>query len=159
MGDEIAQDNEWNHNVSLDWHLLGNNTNGNLNKWVQDLNHLYIREPALHEQDFENSGFEWINPDDAENSVISFLRRGESSESLLVVVCNFTPVPRYNYKTGVPEGGYWKEVLNSDAKEYGGNGYGNTGGVEAAPAAFQGKYDHTLSITLPPLGVLVFKRK
>lgn len=157
MGNEFAQDNEWNHNTSMDWHLLQNDSNGNLNKWVQDLNRLYTNEPVLHELDFENSGFEWIDHQDAEKSVISFLRRGKSASSPLAVVCNFTPVPRYNYRIGVPEGGYWKELLNSDAKEYGGNGYGNTGGVEAAPASFYGKYDHTLSITLPPLGTVVFK--
>ncbi len=159
MGDEFGQDNEWNHNVSLAWHLLQNDLNGNLGKWVRDLNHFYKGEPALYELDFNGSGFEWIDLHDAEKSVISFLRRAKSSNKLLSVVCNFTPTPRYNYRVGVPVGGYWKEVLNSDAKEYGGSGHGNVGGIEASPASFYGKFDYSLSITLPPLAVLVFKRE
>jgi 1,4-alpha-glucan branching enzyme len=159
MGGEFGQDNEWNHNVSLDWHLLQNEPNGDLIQWVRDLNNFYKSEPALYELDFDNGGFEWIDLNDAEKSVISFLRRAKSSNKLLAVVCNFTPIPRYNYRVGVPLGGYWKEVLNSDAKEYGGSGHGNTGGVEASPASFYGKFDYSLSITLPPLAVLVFERE
>jgi len=157
MGGEFGQDNEWNHNVSLDWHLLQNDVNGNLNNWVRDLNHFYKTERALYEQDFNNSGFEWIDLHDAEKSIISFIRRAKSNNELLAVVCNFTPTPRFNYRVGVPAEGYWKEVLNSDAKEYGGSGQGNTGGVEASPASFYGKFDYSLSITLPQLAVLVFK--
>jgi len=159
MGGEFGQENEWNHNVSLDWHLLQNDANGNLSKWVCDLNHFYKSEPSLYEQDFDSSGFEWIDLHDAEKSVISFIRRPKSNDKLLAVVCNFTPTPRYNYRVGVPIGGYWKEVLNSDAKEYGGSGHGNVGGVEASPASFYGKFDYSLSITVPPLAVLVFKRE
>ncbi len=159
MGGEFGQENEWNHNVSLDWHLLKNDVNGSLSKWVRDLNRFYKSECELYEQDFNSSGFEWIDLHDAEKSVISFLRRSKSSDNLLAVVCNFTPNPRYNYRVGVPTGGYWKEVLNSDAKEYGGSGHGNTGGVETSPASFHGKFDYSLSITLPPLAVLVFKRE
>jgi 1,4-alpha-glucan branching enzyme len=159
MGDEFGQDNEWFHDTSLDWHLLQNDMNANLSKWVRDLNHFYKNEPALFELDFENGGFEWIDLNDSEKSVISFLRRAKSRNKLLAVVCNFTPAPHYNYRIGVPIGGYWKEVLNSDAKDYGGSGHGNTGGVEASPASFYGKFDYSLSITLPPLAVLVFERE
>lgn len=157
MGDEFGQDNEWNHNSSLDWHLLNNEPNADLRKWVCDLNHFYRDEPAAFELDFDNRGFEWIDLKDEERSIISFLRRDKSDKELLVVVCNFTPVPRYNYRVGVPFDGFWKEVLNSDAREYGGSGHGNTGQVEASPASFYGKFDYSLSITLPPLAVLVFK--
>ncbi len=159
MGDEFGQDREWNHNVSLDWHLLQNDQNANLSKWVRDLNHFYRTEQTLYELDFNGSGFEWIDFHDAQKSIISFLRRGKSRKELLAVVCNFTPTPRYNYRVGVPSGGYWKEVLNSDAKEYGGSGHGNTGGVEASPASFYGKYDYSLSITLPPLAIVAFKQE
>jgi len=159
MGDEFGQDSEWNHNASLDWHLLQNDLNANVSKWVRDLNHFYRIEQALYELDFDGTGFEWIDFHDAQKSIISFLRCGKSRNELLAVVCNFTPTPRYNYRVGVPVGGYWKEVLNSDAKEYGGSGHGNIGGVEASPASFYGKYDYSLSITLPPLAVVVFKRE
>jgi len=159
MGDEFGHNNEWNHNVSLDWHLLQDNLNENLSRWVRDLNNFFKAEPALYELDFNSNGFEWIDLNDAEKSIISFLRRTESGDDLLAVVCNFTPSPRYNYKVGVPVGGYWKEVLNSDAKEYGGSGHGNVGEVEASPASFYGKFDYSLSITLPPLAVLVFKQE
>jgi 1,4-alpha-glucan branching enzyme len=159
MGGEIGQYNEWNHNSSQDWHLLQDAVNVNLNKWISDLNHFYKSEPALYELDFDNRGFEWIDLQDAEKSIISFIRRAKSDDKLLTVVCNFTPTPRYNYRVGVPIGGYWKEVLNSDAKDYGGSGHGNIGGVGASPASFYGKFDYSLSITLPPLAVLVFKPK
>ncbi len=157
MGDEFAQENEWNHNLSLDWHLLQNNLNDKLKNWVNDLNHLYKSEPALHELDFESKGFEWIDLHDEEKSVISFLRRGKSEDDLFAIVCNFTPVPRQNYRVGVPHDGVWKEVLNSDAKEYGGSGQGNEGIVESSPASFYGVFDYSLSITLPPLAILIFK--
>jgi len=159
MGDDFGQENEWNHNQSLNWHLLQNDLNANLAKWLRDLNHLYRTEPALHEMDFDGRGFEWIDMHDAEKSVISFLRRGESTDKLFAVVCNFTPVPRHNYRVGVPVGGLWKERLNSDAKDYGGSGQGNIGGVEASPASFCGKFDCSLSLTLPPLSILVFERE
>jgi len=159
MGGEFGQDAEWNHNVSLDWHLLQNKCNSGLSKWLRDLNHFYRTQHALYELDFDSAGFEWIDLHDADKSVISFLRRDKSGNELLTVVCNFTPVPRYNYRVGVPMGGYWKEVLNSDAREYDGSGQGNIGGLEASPASFYGKYDYSLSITLPPLAIVVFKRE
>jgi len=157
MGDEFGQEREWDHDVSLDWHLLQNGKNKRLQKWVQDLNHFYKSEPALYELDFDVKGYKWTDFNDAQNSVISFLRRDRTAGEMLAVVCNFTPVPRHNYRVGLPRGGFWKEVLNSDAKEYGGSGHGNMGGVEASPVSFYGRYDFSLSITLPPLSLVVFK--
>ncbi len=125
-------------------------------RWMKDLNHFYRNEPALYARDFDASGFEWIDLHDWEQSIISFLRKGESPDDLMLVVCNFTPVPHANYRVGVPRGGYWAEVLNSDATLYGGSGQGNLGGVEASPVPAHGRY-YSLSLTLPPLGVLFFK--
>jgi len=158
MGGELGQRREWIHEESLDWHLLQYESHQGIQKWVKDLNHFYRREPSLYEIDFASKGFEWIDFKDWENSIISFIRRGKSDQDSTVVVCNFTPVPRQNYRIGVPSKGFWREELNSDAKEYGGSGQGNMGGVESVPVSFQGK-DHSLSLTLPPLGMLILKRK
>lgn len=158
MGGEFGQWREWAHEESLDWHLLRYPPHRGVQKWVQDLNHFYKREPVMHELDFEPNGFEWIDFNDWEQSIVSFLRRGKSTGDIILVVCNFTPVPRYNYRVGVPRGGLWREVLNSDAKEYGGSGHGNFGSVEATPVSLHGR-DHSLTLTLPPLGILFFKRK
>ncbi|HME44825.1 MAG TPA: 1,4-alpha-glucan branching protein GlgB [Syntrophorhabdales bacterium] len=156
MGDEFGQWDEWYHEKSLDWHLLEHPYHQGVQRWVKDLNHLYRTESALYEQDFAPEGFEWIDFRDGDSSVISFTRRGKSTEDIILVVCNFTPIPRKNYRIGVPRDGFWKESLNSDAKIYGGSGYGNLGGVKATPIAFHGRY-HSLSLTLPPLAVLFFK--
>ncbi len=156
MGGEFGQWNEWNHDTSLDWDLLDNVMNRSLMRWVTELNGFYRREPALYEEDFSMSGFEWADFHDWEKSVISFFRRGTSTEDIFLAVCNFTPVPRNNYRIGVPRNGFWKEVMNSDATVYGGSGHGNFGGLEAAPVYAQGKY-HSLSLTLPPLSVVYFK--
>jgi 1,4-alpha-glucan branching enzyme len=158
MGGEFGQWDEWSHDRSLDWQLLGHTAHHGIWRWVQDLNHFYKSEPALFEQDFQSEGFEWIHCQDAEKSIISFVRKGRSKKAVLLVVCNFTPITRTNYRVGLPFGGFWKEVLNSDAKEYGGSGYGNLGGLEASPIPFHGKY-HSLSLSVPPLGILVFKRE
>jgi 1,4-alpha-glucan branching enzyme len=123
---------------------------------VRDLNNLYRNERALHELDFDNAGFEWVDFSDQENSVISYLRKGKSGETMLVSF-NFTPVPRFDYKIGVPHGGFWKEMLNSDAEVYGGDGLGNFGGQEASSDSCHGR-SHSLSLTLPPLGVVVLKK-
>lgn len=123
---------------------------------MRDLNHFYTHEPALYELDFNTDGFEWIDFQDADNSVISFLRRSKSCARFILGVCNFTPVPRNNYRVGVPCEGIWKEALNSDAKEYGGSGQGNLGEVESSPASFYGKYYQSLSVTLPPLSIVIF---
>jgi len=158
MGGEFGQRWEWYHEKSLDWHLLKYPPHQGVQRWVRDLNQFYRNEPALYEIDFEPAGFEWIDFYDWERSIISFIRKGESTKDIILVVCNFTPVPHHNYKVGAPMGGFWKEMLNSDAKEYGGSGQGNFGGVEAAPIHFHNR-DHSLSLTLPPLGILFFKRK
>jgi len=156
MGGEIGQWREWNHEESLDWHLLHYEPHLGLQRWVQDLNRLYRREKALHEMDFEPAGFEWVDCNDHEGSSISLIRKGRSADDLLLIVCNFTPVPRFNYRVGAPRRGFWKEVLNSDAREYGGSGQGNMGGVEAAPVSLHGR-PYMLNITLPPLAAVFFK--
>ncbi len=156
MGGEIGQWPEWNHEESIEWHVLDYPFHRGVQKWVQDLNHFYRTEPALYELDFRMEGFEWIDFHDWEHSIISFLRKGKTTSDLILVVCNFTPVPRQNYLIGVPRGGFWKEMLNSDADFYGGSGVGNAGGVEAIPHMVFGR-PYALSLTLPPLGVLFFK--
>jgi 1,4-alpha-glucan branching enzyme len=156
MGGEFGQRDEWYHEKSLDWHLLDLPLHQGARRWVKDLSHYYLSDPALFELDFEASGFEWIDFHDWEGSIISFLRKGKDGKDPLLVVCNLTPVPRKNYRIGVPRRGLWREVLNSDAVVYGGSGLGNFGGMEAAPVPAHGRY-HSLSLTLPPLGVLFLK--
>ena len=158
MGGEFGQWQEWYHEESLHWHLLEYPHHQGIQKWIRDLNHFYRNEPALYELDFQPEGFEWIDFSNWEESIIIFVRRDKSTKDIILVVCNFTPVPRYNYRVGVPEGGFWKEALNSDAQEYGGSGHGNLGGAEAAPIPWHGK-NYSLSLTLPPLGVLIFKKE
>jgi len=156
MGDEFGQWNEWHHETSLDWHLLEAEPHASLQKWVADLNHVYRGEPALHELDFDPAGFEWVDCNDADNSTISLIRKGRSSSDLILVVCNFTPVPRMGYRVGVPRGGFWKELLNSDSAFYGGSGLGNAGGVQAESVSFHGR-PCSLCVTLPPLAAVYFK--
>ena len=155
MGGEFAQRREWVHDSSLDWELLDYPAHAGVQRWVRDLNQLYREEPALHERDCDPAGFEWIDCDDAESSVVSLLRKGQSTATLVVAVCNFTPVPRWGYRLGVPRGGFWREALNSDAVEYGGSGVGNLGGVETEPVAHHGR-PCSLVLTLPPLSVMFF---
>jgi 1,4-alpha-glucan branching enzyme len=155
MGSEFAQWREWAHEGQLDWALLQRPEHAGVRRWVADLNAVYRAEPALHEVDFDAAGFEWIDTHDADHSVIAFLRRAGDGSPLLVV-CNFTPVPRTNYLLGIPVAGYWRELLNSDAGMYGGSGMGNMGGVEAAPVAAHGRY-HALALLLPPLSTMFFK--
>jgi 1,4-alpha-glucan branching enzyme len=157
MGGELGQWNEWNHDTSLDWHLLQQDPHAGVHRWVQDLNRLYRAEPALYQCDFDPSGFEWIDCDDSAHSVLSFLRTASSvDEQSLLVVANFTPLPRHGYRVGVPRGGLWNELLNSDAQHYWGSGQGNYGGVEAAQVEHHGR-SYSLLLTLPPLSVLYFK--
>ncbi len=156
MGGEFGQWDEWYHEKSLDWHLLERPAHQGLKRWVEDLNQFYRAEPEMHELDFSPDGFEWNDFRDAELSVISFTRKGRETGRRILIVANFTPVPRKNYRVGVPLPGFWKEALNSDARIYGGTGHGNLGGIEAAPVPFHGRY-HSLSLTLPPLGILFFK--
>jgi len=156
MGGEFGQWDEWYHETSLGWHLLDYPLHQSLQRWVKDLNEFYRSEPVMHEVDFSNDGFEWIDFRDWESSIISFIRKGRDTQDIVLVVCNFTPVARTNYRIGVPRGGYWREVLNSDARIYGGGDYGNLGGLEAAPIPCYGRY-YSLSLVLPPLSVLFFK--
>ncbi|MCC7556691.1 MAG: 1,4-alpha-glucan branching protein GlgB [Methanoculleus marisnigri] len=155
MGGEFGQWPEWSHETGLEWDLLQYAPHQGILRWVTDLNRLYRRKPALHERDADQAGFEWVDFSDVEKSVVSYLRRGRSADDVVLVICNFTPVPRYDYRVGVPFGGFWKEVLNSDAVEYGGSGVGNLGGVEAERIPAHGR-SCSLPLTLPPLGVVVF---
>jgi 1,4-alpha-glucan branching enzyme len=155
MGGEFGQRREWAHDEALEWFVLQYPEHTGVQRWVCDLNALLRAEPAMHEVDFDASGFEWIDARDAGASVVSFLRKPRSGGPVLVV-CNFTPVPRTNYIVGVPQGGYWREILNSDAPLYGGSGMGNLGGVDAAPVGAHGRF-HSLALTLPPLATVFFK--
>jgi 1,4-alpha-glucan branching enzyme len=155
MGGEFGQWHEWDHDRSLDWHLLDVPSHQGVQRWVRDLNRAYRAEAPLHVADCSAEGFEWIEQGDAGFSVISFLRRAPGGDAI-VVACNFTPVPRHNYRIGVPRGGHWAELLNSDALYYGGSGQGNLGGMDAAPVASHGRF-HSINTTLPPLGIVVFK--
>jgi 1,4-alpha-glucan branching enzyme len=156
MGGEFGQWNEWNSAVSLDWHLTEQHFHKGVQNWMKDLNHLYKDEPAMHEQDCVGAGFEWNDCSDYEQSIISFFRFAKDREDMVLVVCNFTPVVRHNYMVGVPKGGFWKEVLNSDSVTYGGSGVGNYGGLDAWEHTVHGK-PYALPLTLPPLAVLVLK--
>jgi 1,4-alpha-glucan branching enzyme len=158
MGGEFGQGNEWNHDTSLDWHLADYPLHGGAQRWLRDLNTFYRAQPAMHVLDCDQAGFEWIDCCDSENSTVSLMRKSRDAADALVVVCNFTPVPRHNYRVGVPGGGLWEEVLNSDAPLYGGSGQGNFGGVTAAPLPCHGR-DYLLNVTVPPLGMVVFKRR
>jgi 1,4-alpha-glucan branching enzyme len=155
MGGEFGQWAEWNHDVGMEWDLLEREQHAGLQRWVRDLNILYRDEPALHELD-AGPGFEWVDASDSEASVLTFLRKGRTTEDLILVSCNFTPVPRENYLTGVPRGGAWLEVLNSDAADYGGSGWGNMGGLDAVPVSMHGR-PRALNVTLPPLGCVFLK--
>ncbi|MBI4545690.1 MAG: 1,4-alpha-glucan branching protein GlgB [Gemmatimonadetes bacterium] len=156
MGGELAQRREWDHEQALDWQLLEYAPHAGVQRWVQDLNRLYRAEPALFEAEFEPAGFEWVDANDSENNVLSFLRKARSPGAVVLVVCNFTPAPHFNYRVGVPQGGYWLELLNSDAQHYGGSGHGNLGGVEASPVGAHGR-PYSLNLTLPPLGAVFLK--
>ncbi|MGH8229153.1 MAG: 1,4-alpha-glucan branching protein GlgB [Steroidobacteraceae bacterium] len=158
MGSEFAQRREWQHEESLEWPVLEYPLHAGMQRWVRDLNRLYRETPALYELDFSPEGFEWIDCSDAESSVIAFLRKPRPGGREILVVCNFTPIVRANYRIGVPAAGLWRERLNSDAREYGGSGQGNLGGVEAAPLPCHGRF-HSLNLRLPPLGVLFFDRE
>jgi len=157
MGAEIGQWREWNYDGSLDWHLLQYSEHEGLRRWIQDLNHTYQHEQSLHEVDFDYAGFHWIDCCDNENSVMSFLRRAKDPRDFTVIVTNFTPVPRVNYRIGVPEGGRYRELLNSDSARYSGSNMGNGGGATAEALPMHG-FDYSISITVPPLGFLMFKR-
>ncbi|MCX7896564.1 MAG: 1,4-alpha-glucan branching protein GlgB [Rhodocyclaceae bacterium] len=153
MGGEFAQWREWNHDQSLDWHLLEYPMHRGIQQWLSDLNRLLKTHPALHQRDFSPEGFAWVDCHDHEESVLSYLRYGAHGEPLLVVL-NCTPVVRHGYRLGVPRSGFWQELLNSDAVVYGGSGVGNGGGLEAEPFSSHG-HAQSLSLTLPPLAALI----
>jgi 1,4-alpha-glucan branching enzyme len=156
MGGEIGQWREWNHEDSIDWHLLQYYPHQHIQKLVQALNALYKTEPALHELDCDPSGFEWIDGADADSSVLVYARK-DSNGRQIIVVCNFTPVTRFGYRIGAPSDGVWMEILNSDAYEFGGSGQGNSGAVEAEAIPCHGR-PYSLNLTLPPLAVLFFRK-
>jgi 1,4-alpha-glucan branching enzyme len=158
MGSEFGQRQEWQHDYSLDWHLLQDKTHAGLLKWVQDLNLLYKKEKSLHEVDFESSGFQWIESNDWNHSVLVFLRINKDKKEKVMAICNFVPTPWYNYRIGVPENGIWQEILNSDASLYGGSSQGNMGKVKATPAPIHG-FDFSINVTIPPLGILFLKKQ
>ncbi|MBL8481449.1 MAG: alpha amylase C-terminal domain-containing protein, partial [Rhodocyclaceae bacterium] len=156
MGGEFAQEREWNHDAGLDWHLLGRPEHAGMQRLIRDLNRTYRSIAALHELDFEPAGFEWIDHADAENSVLSFLRHGRRADRCVLVVCNFTPVVRHGYRVGVPHGGYYREILNSDAALYGGSDVGNPPGLHAVALPMHER-PYSLQLDLPPLGALWFE--
>ncbi|MDW7971725.1 MAG: 1,4-alpha-glucan branching protein GlgB [Thermodesulfovibrio sp.] len=158
MGGEFGQWDEWYHETSLHWSLLEYPEHQGIQRWIKDLNKLYRCEPALHELDFDPGGFEWIDFSDSDQSVISFIRKAKDSNDVILVVCNFTPVTRFNYRVGVPFKGYWKEILNSDLFIYGGSNQGNKEDVQAEEIPFHGR-PYSISLTLPPLGVIFLKPK
>jgi 1,4-alpha-glucan branching enzyme len=158
MGQEFGQWREWSETRSLDWNLVEQfDSHKQTLAWVRDLHKLYREQPALFQRDFDARGFQWIEANDAEQSVFSYVRFAEDRSNFLVIACNFTPIPRHNYRIGVPEAGFYREVLNSDAECYGGGNVGNLGGKQADPIRWH-QFHHSLSLTLPPLGVLVLKR-
>jgi 1,4-alpha-glucan branching enzyme len=156
MGGEFGQRREWQHEQSLEWHVLAWPEHRGVRDWIRDLNHYYRSAPALYEQDFDPSGFEWIDFHDTQASVLSFLRKPKSRAATVLVACNFTPVPRTHYVLGVPHGGFWREALNSDAICYSGSGMGNLGGVHARSSSAHGR-PHSIEVTLPPLSVVLFE--
>jgi 1,4-alpha-glucan branching enzyme len=156
MGSELAQWHEWNHEGELDWKALEEPESAGVSRWLEDLNRVYREEPALHELDCDPQGFEWIDPHASDESVLSWIRKGRSGTEALLFVCNYTPVPRGPYRVGVPWGGRWRELLNSDAREYEGSGVGNGGGVDAEEVEAHGR-PCSVNLSLPPLGVVVLK--
>ncbi len=158
MGNELAVRTEWRFADSLDWGLLYNKNNAGIQQLIKDLNALYRQTPALFDVDFESSGFEWVDGNDFENSCFTFIRHGRKPEDSLVVACNFTPVPRYNYRIGVNESGLYQEVFNSDSLKYGGSGVGHTGDLQTEEPGWNFK-QYALQVVLPPLSVVCFRLK
>ncbi len=156
MGDEFGQWREWDHDGALDWGLLDDPAHAGVKRWVRDLNTLYRGVPALHELDAHPDGFSWIDANDSEQSVLSLIRRGHAADDLVVLVANFTPIPRVNYRIGVPRAGHWREVLNGDATLYGGSGQGNIGGSGTTPVGAHG-HPQSLNLTLPPLALIALR--
>lgn len=158
MGGELGQGLEWAHDSALEWHLLDNPDFRGVQQWVRDLNRALTAYPPLHEKDFEQDGFRWIDCSDWQQSIVSWMRKGRSDDEYIICVANFTPVPRDNYRVGVPCGGFWTEILNSDSTMYGGSGVGNCGGMEADDIPNHG-LPCSLPLRIPPLGIVVFHIK
>ena len=156
MGGEFGQAAEWNHDRSLDWHLLDVEPHRGVQRLIGDLNRLYRDFRTLHEFDCDGAGFEWVDCTDQDQSVVSFLRRGGDPDDAVLFVFNFTPIPRHNYRVGVPWPGAWREVLNTDAGYYGGSGQGNLGNVATAPVAYHGR-PQSLNLVIPPLAAVAFR--
>ena len=158
MGAEFGQTSEWNHDSSLEWHLTNEPYHRQVQETLKELNKVYTHEPALYEKAFSQEGFEWVDINDEENSIISFLRKGEDPEDNVLVICNFAPVPRENYRIGISEAGEWREIFNSDEKRFGGSNVRNVEKKETQPISAHGK-ENSLSLTLPPMAVIYLKRK
>jgi 1,4-alpha-glucan branching enzyme len=157
MGGELGQRQEWNHDSGLDWPALHDPLHAGLQSWVRDLNRLYAGQPSLYQVDFDQAGFSWVDCEDRDNSVISFVRRARDAGDFMLVVVNFTPVARPHYRVGVPEAGWYSELLNSDAAHYGGSNTGNAGGLAAEPVPADG-LPFSLDLFIPPLGCLFLKK-
>jgi len=155
MGGEIGVWNEWNHDTQLDWPCGQHPAHAGIARWLGDLNGAYRHHRSLHVRDCEPVGFQWLVGDDREASVLAFLRTGEVGDPPIAVLANFTPVPREGYRIGVPKGGFWREILSSDATIYGGSGIGNRGGVHTDAIGCRG-HEQSLVVTVPPLGIVVF---
>jgi 1,4-alpha-glucan branching enzyme len=158
MGSEFGQWREWNHDLSLDWHLLTDAPHAAIRRFVQDLNWHYAAQPALYERDFVPEGFRWIDPNDSDHSVVSFVRYAKDPHDFLVTIFNFTPAVRARWRVGVPEPGRYDELLNSDSELYGGSNVGNLGGVNSEPVPANG-FDQSVLLTVPPLGALYLKQR
>jgi 1,4-alpha-glucan branching enzyme len=156
MGAEIAQWREWNHDASLDWHLLDAPLHSGMQRLVRDLNNVYRATPALYRKDSEGDGFRWVVIDDREQSVFVYLRFGDAGDAPVLVACNFTPVPRHGYRVGLPHAGYWREILNTDAEIYGGSNVGNGGGLMADAVESHG-LPASMALDLPPLATIMFQ--
>jgi 1,4-alpha-glucan branching enzyme len=162
MGGEIGQWREWNHDWQLDWEVLGDPRHAGLQRWVRDLHRVYCAQPSLWDADFDPAGFSWIDCNDHEHSIIALMRQAgrpagqQASREITIAIVNFTPVPRREYRLGVPAAGDYAELLNSDADVYGGSNIGNQGRVAAEKKPSHG-YEFSLSLTVPPLGFLLLK--
>jgi 1,4-alpha-glucan branching enzyme len=157
MGQEIGQREEWNYHTGVRWELLEFDFHRKLQALVRELNRLYRASPSLYQVDFHYSGFEWMDFHDADNSIIAFLRRAEDPHDFLLICCNFTPVPRQSYDFGVPEPGSYEEVLNTDSEFFGGSNVGNSGLIASRPVPKHNR-PQSISVKLPPLGVVVFRK-
>ena len=156
MGGEFGQWQEWNFDTDLEWDALKAPNHQGLQRAVNDLNQLYRNQPALYENDFEQSGFEWIDASDTDNNVLSFIRKAKSSDEFLIIVSNFTPIPWKGYRIGVPQPGYYHELFNSDSERYWGSDMGNGGGQTTDPIQTHGQ-PQSLSLVLPPLATIMLK--